>query len=209
MEWLSKATEIIKLALKHIWAVAIGTGLLIFLPEHLLKRIRVEQFAQNFGTYIGIAFLFSTLIVAMQITKGLWHAALKCRKRKKQLKETLLALTRLDPREQAILREFYLQNRNTIQLPFDQATVAGLVRKGILCLVGTVAERSLAGMLVPMKLSPAADAHLTFEMIELPQTPLSEANIQFLRKNRPEFLPEIEQHNQLFHTTWTRRQIPY
>jgi hypothetical protein len=76
---------------------------------------------------------------------------------------------------------------------------------GILCQVGSIGERWLAGLLFSVKFSDHVDQHLTPAMIDFPREPLSHTDIEFLRQSRLDFLPEIEHHNELFHTTWNRR----
>jgi hypothetical protein len=210
VEWLGKVIEALKLPLRYVWAIAIAAAILLFSPPLVLKRLRVEKFIQDFGAYIGIVFLVAAILTAIQLTLLAWKALNGRRRKKRYLEESLHALAHLDPKEKAVMREFYLQNQNTIQLPFDQATVAGLVAKGILYPVGMTGERSLAGTLRPTRIAEHVQKHLTHEMIELPRRePLSNEDIRFLRENRPKFLAEIEQHNELFHTSWPRMKIPY
>lgn len=207
MEWLSKALEFLKLPLKYIWAIVIAAGLLLFLPESALQRIHAQKFMQDFGAYIGLAFLVFGILLIIQLVSTLYLKISRWMARNKRLSNSLMELLRLDPSEKAILREFFIQNQNTLQLPIDQATVSGLITKGILTSAGSMGERSLAGVLFPVKMAEHIREHLKLELIDWPPEPLSEENIAFLRNNRPGFLAEIEHHNEVFHTTWSRRRL--
>lgn len=104
-------------------------------------------------------------------------------------------IAQLDYAEKAVLREFFIQRRHVIELPFDHPTVTGLVRKGILRLSGTQGYRSLAGSVFPVVLTGAARALLTPEHVELPHNP-NEQEVRAIRETRPNFLSEIERHDQ-------------
>lgn len=207
MEWLSKVTEFLRLPLRYVWAIAIGTGLLLFGPEALPRALRLEKLLQNYGEYIGGVFFLSALLAVIHTTIAAWTTIARWRARSHRLGQSLIELTRLDPKEKEVLREFCLQRQSTLQLPVDQATVAGLIDKGILRIAGHIGERSLAGMLFPVTLSEHIRDYLAPELIDMPRQPLSDKDIEFLRENRPEFLAEIDHHKDVFHTTWRRRGL--
>ena len=97
------------------------------------------------------------------------------------------------------------QGKNTIQLPVDQPTVVGLIHKGILETVGRLGERSTAGILFPAKISAMVDPHLTDALVGIPPELLSEDDKAVLVHGRPDFIVEIEEHHDLFHSSWRRR----
>jgi len=206
MEFLSKIIEFLKLPKRYVWVVALVSGLLLFLPEGFLARIHVEKFAHDFGSYIGLTFLVSTLILAVELVLLAWRS-LRGRKTHRERKERALAgLGRLDAQERAVLREFWIQGKNTIQLPVDQPTVVGLLDKGILETVGRLGERSTAGLLFPAKLSEAVDAHLTTSLVGLPLGEPTEEEKVAILQSRPDFVGEIEEHNDVFHSSWRGRR---
>jgi hypothetical protein len=120
-------------------------------------------------------------------------------------KEILSNLSKLDSKEKSVLREFYLQNQNTLQLPFDQPIVAGLLRKEILKIVGNIGERSLVGMLMSMEINTFIKEEVKPEHIDLPDLDnITSTDKDFIIKNRPDFIPEIIQRENLFHRGWRR-----
>jgi hypothetical protein len=174
-----------------------------------LRPFHLEKIAQDYGAQIGIVFLVSVILVVIQIVTSLWQKLHAKKISNDQKEESLEALHCLDRKEKSILREFFIQGQKTLQLPIDQVSVSGLINKGILCMAGNMGERSLAGLLCPVKISPFIERHLIPPMIGLPSEPPTDADIQFLRENRPDFIPEIARHNELFHTSWDRRPIRY
>jgi len=59
MNIYDKILSILKLPLRIIVLLAIILGLLLFLPNNLIKTLKLEQFIEEYGKYIGITFLFS------------------------------------------------------------------------------------------------------------------------------------------------------
>ena len=209
MEWLTKALEALKLPLKYIWVIAIASGLLLFVPSRYLDKINLTTICKDYGPIIGAIFLVSSILVGVHIVVSLWNYGRNRYLRSKREKYRKQALHSLDPKEKAVLREFYIQAQSTLQLPIDQPIVAGLLAKGILGRVGQHGERSLAGVLWPVVIHEDAEQELTLDMIELPEPNPPADKIQWLRDNRPDFMPEIEHHNEVFHTSWTRRRIDF
>ncbi len=75
--------------------------------------------------------------------------------------------------------------------------------KGILVLAGKYGERSTAGMLFLVKI--ADGIQVSIDMIDLPAGEPTPEEKDFIISNRPDFLPEIEAHNDLFHKSWWNR----
>jgi hypothetical protein len=93
-------------------------------------------------------------------------------------------------------------------LPYDNATISGLINRGILVLDGQIYEKSLAGLLMSIKINDLIKSHITFELINLPTSEkASEKEMDWLIKNRPDFMSEIDRHNELFHKSWNRRSF--
>lgn len=95
-----------------------------------------------------------------------------------------------------MLREFFLQGRNVIELPFDHPTVAGLARKGVVEIAGSQGYRSLAGNVFPVTVSESAKELLTLEHVDLPTQP-SEEDMQRIRQERSNFMRDIARHDDL------------
>ena len=156
MEWIVKIGELVKLPTKYFALVSIATGALCFLPKSVLSRLYLESVPSPLGTLVGIAFLMSTGLVALNVTTGLgnWidyqHRTMK---RRTAMERTLCEL---DPAEQSVLRKFFLGSQSTITMPLDKPVVAGLIACGILQQVGVFGWQSFHGMLFSFRISDLA-----------------------------------------------------
>lgn len=198
MDWITKIIEALKLPTKFIFCIFAVSLALIILPQPILVNFHLNDFATKYGLYIGIVAISSGVLLVTESIIYLWNLVLKRQRSKKAKKSALDRLKRLDPAEKSVLREFFLQGQNTIQLPMDHPVVAGLLTSGILVLVGQQGRMSLAGMLFSMKISEYIRDQLTYEIIDLPTGAPTERDLEFLRGNRPSFMKSIERERSIF-----------
>jgi len=198
LDWIKNIIEAAKLPTKFILCIFAVSIALIFLPENLLISSHLKEFADKYGIYIGITALVSGSLLFTEAVIYIWNLIRNTVNKRKIDKMALERIKNLDPAEKAVLREFFLQGRNTIKLPMDHPVIAGLLHNGILQLVGTHGRMSLAGMLFNMKMSDLVREHLTYEIIELPKGQPTQEDIEFLRQNRPEFISSIEREDSIF-----------
>lgn len=60
---LSKLTECIQLKPNYLFALALASGLILFLPREVLDAISLRQLAVNHREWIGIVFLLSSVLL--------------------------------------------------------------------------------------------------------------------------------------------------
>lgn len=200
----SRIIQLVKLPLKQIGIVAIASGVLLFSPHRLLVRMKADAFVNNYGTWISIVFVLSATSVVVNAIHWAWQARARSAKRAADELRRLDYLQRLSDQEKSVLREFYIQGQNTLRLPINHPTVTGLLRNGILVQLDSLCEGSLAGFLAPVAISNELPEPLVVAHIDLPREPVSEADRVYVLSNRPDFMPEIEHHNEIFHTSWRR-----
>jgi hypothetical protein len=94
-----------------------------------------------------------------------------------------------------VLREFFIQGKHVIELPVDHPTVAGLLQKGIVSLSGHQGYRGSAGSIFPVRLAKSARMLLAPVYVDLPTNP-TDAELEEIRAERPNFLREIQRHDQ-------------
>jgi len=99
----------------------------------------------------------------------------------------------LDRYEVAVLREFVIQDRNTLALPIDQPVVAGLLRKGVLVQLGSNYEHTLVGTLGAPRIRESLQDLITVELLRLAAAHPDPAELQRLRHERPSFMAYIEE----------------
>ncbi|MCK5607444.1 superinfection exclusion B family protein [Candidatus Pacearchaeota archaeon] len=198
MEWISKIIEAAKLPTKFILSIFLVAVALLFLPQELLSNLHLKEFIDKYGLYIGITALGSGTLLFMEILIHIWKTAQNKINHRKIKKAAFERVQKLDSAEKAVLREFFLQGQNTIKLPMDHPIVAGLLSSGILRMVGSHGRMSLAGMLFSMQISDFIREHLTYELLELPQSQATQTEIEFLRNNRPSFMSSIQEEESIF-----------
>mgnify|MGYP000274158078 CR=1 FL=1 len=202
-DWFDKLVAFIKLPMKYLWVAALFSGLTLFLPTEMVKELGLDVLLEKYRPWLGALFIFSTCLVVIEIFQIIWKKLKSNRLEAKFNSKLIDHLNDLDPHEKSVLREYFIQNRNTLQLPYDNATISGMLNHGLLHMAGNTGERSLAGMLLPIKINPKIRGLITNHMIDLPesQNP-TQADIEWIRDNRPEFTREIAHHNEVFHRSW-------
>ena len=101
----------------------------------------------------------------------------------------------LDGYEKAILREFFIQKRNTILVPEEDAAVAGLLQKGIIRIIGDGKQVLGVGWVYPVDLSPAAAAIIkdsSPQVIGFPPGIPTPEQVKKIQSLRPGFVWDIE-----------------
>jgi Super-infection exclusion protein B len=185
--------------------VVIASGLFLFLPRSALKALNVLQFVQNCGAYIGVVFILFLALAVVSTVTPISHLIHRKRRSLKFRNARSRALRNLDSDEKAVLREFSIQGRNTIWLPIDHPTVAGMLTNGILMPIGNYGKASPAGKLFPVKEADDVRAELNSAIIDLPESDQpSKQQIDWVIRNRPDFMPQIEQDIDVFHRSWDR-----
>jgi len=205
MEWLSKIVDIIKIPIKYFWMIFLMSLFLISLPDSWLNNIKLLDFRNSYHLYISLALIITLCLITVESSLFIYRKIKSNFSLKNYKKNLLTNLTRLDPQEQSVLREFFLQNQNTLRLPYDEPIVAGLIKKGILKIIGQLGEKSLAGVLLPIEINPIIKDDILPEQIHFPTSnPLTKEDEEFLLNNRPDFMPEIYHHIKVFHRGWWR-----
>jgi hypothetical protein len=170
-------------------ATVLLTGGLLVAPDYWLVVLRLENFESEYGWLVGIGFAVSlALLVANALMWG-WEwlqEAWKDRARERAMRSSIGTL---DEHEKQVLREFYIQNKNTILLPIENPTVAGLLRKEIICIVGEGGQNiSGVGTPFPVGLSPLALTLINPQSVGISLDKLAGTQSGAITWPRPSFL---------------------
>jgi len=198
MEWITKLFDLKKIPTKFIFFVWFVSIFLINLPKETIEKLGITEFQKDFGKYFGIALIASTGLLIMIFFNWIYEKANNQRltaKYKKQIKNSILDL---DHHEKAILREYYIQGKNTLKIPIDEPTISGLLDKRILYSVGNYGEMSIVGMLFNCSISKIARENLNNFVLELPNGEPSKSDIERIKKSRPEWVIKLESNRSLF-----------
>jgi hypothetical protein len=129
-ELIKTLFDVHKLPTKIFLLVGIIGSLIFYAPSELIP-IKFSN-NSNLKIYIWLVYAFCTGIFIINcitfIANGINRFFIKS-SLKKEFKETL---DNLDTFELAVIREFYLYSKNTLEFPFDDPTVVGLVNKDVL-----------------------------------------------------------------------------
>ncbi len=200
-KFFEKLFDINKIPTKLIIVVWLSSALILFVPRQFLTKLNLDGFLHEYGKFIGISFVLSsgfTLIALWTYISGL----ISRRKLSKKIKESIIKdINYLDSHEKALLREFFINGKHTLQLPFDNDTVVGLVNKYIIYLASSTGFTYLHGAYFPYTISDIAKKHLTYKILELPENPTEEEKWKIL-DSRPNWAKDRSRIDDLFNTRW-------
>jgi len=124
--------ERLKLAPRYLVAIALGAGLLVFLPERIQHTLGLDGVVQSYRGWFGVALIvsLSTLAVWMVLVPiNAWRE----RRLKAKLRERMLSrLHNLTEGEKQILRYYFAKDSRSNRLKIDDGTVNGLVMAGVI-----------------------------------------------------------------------------
>lgn len=201
MDFFKSIFDITKLPTKIFLVLSLISGFFIFANEELIKKFKLEKF-DEYGQYIGAIFLFSTSLVIINFIIWIFNTISTRIRIKKLKKEFSKRLKELDLYEQSVLREFYINGKNSLKMPIDDAVVSGLLNKKIL-----VYNQQFSGNMIGsgfdfvLSINPLAKKYLTTEDIGLSYEE-SEKNHNFLKNNRPNWVNRVNRFDNLMNDLW-------
>ena len=125
-EIIKAILEVLKLAPRYLGALAIAAAIILFAPASFLKQLGVYDFANNNRNWIGLTFLGSAVLFAIDrlIASVGWFR----RKRNSNVRKLhqLKRLHNLTEDEKQILRYYVAKGTKTNYLRYDDGVVQGL-----------------------------------------------------------------------------------
>lgn len=188
---ISQLKDLGSVPTKVILFVWLSSGTLLIAPAGFLSTLRLEKLMADHGHWVGIAWLLSSVFLAVSISYG-GHAIWKRRKRRLlQDERATKAIAELADAERAVLREFIFQQQPVVNMPIDDPVVVGLIGNGILERVSGLGNYSFAGIVFPLRITEVAERLLKPAHLDLSESP-SEHEIKRLVAHRPHFAAAIE-----------------
>lgn len=130
---------------------------------------------------------------------------LALRNKKQQSKrielKILKEIARLNVHEQAALREFYIQSKDTLEMPMLDDTIIGLQNKGVIYQASNAGPVYVHGTFFSYAITDFARENLTFQMLELPENP-SEEDKNRIFNARPYWAKEQSRIEQRRNSSW-------
>lgn len=140
METLTKLADYFrKVPPAFLVAIVTVLGLILFLPEEVVKTLAVDEFRNIHRIWMGPTFLLAGSFLVARLLNYLIQEYFQWR----QLKSMQKNLHQLTPEEKGYLLPYIQGQKNTIYVGPEDGIMNGLVAKGIICRVsdsGTLTE---------------------------------------------------------------------
>jgi hypothetical protein len=124
--------EFLKLAPRYLVAIALGAGLVVFLPAKTQHTLGLDGIVQSYRAWFGVALVLSVSLLCVWIVLVPINALRRARRNKKQRDYLHKRLRTLTEGEKQILRYYFAKGTRSNRLKIDDGTVNGLVMSGII-----------------------------------------------------------------------------
>lgn len=118
--------DFLKLPSNVMSAISLASGVILFLPDELLKKMYMIEFKNNWGVIIGATFIVSTSILVIGILKNIYKFLYKKYSDFKFKKNSGKLLNSLDMYKKTIVYMLYIRDNNTFELPLNDGAVVFL-----------------------------------------------------------------------------------
>lgn len=164
---------------------------LLVAPDVVLRPLHLVDLRSAHRDLAGLVLVASCVWLALTlVAAGRRHVGERRRRRERA--------AALDTAEQAVLREFFLQGRNTIAVPVNDLAVSGLLTEGVLAQVGGNVQPTPRGLVAAVRIDPALRKHLAPGSIGLSSWTPAETERRRLLQARPAFVGEVARWDAIF-----------
>lgn len=198
---LEKLFDIKKIPTKFLFVIWLSSGFILFVPNNFLIKLNLSDFLKDYGKYIGIIFLISSTFLMVTLLYYIGSLINRYRMTKKIKDSILNDIKCLNINEKALLREFYINDKQTLQMPLDNDTVVGLVNKHIIYQASSTGFTYSHGAYFPYTMTEIAFKNLTPEMIDIPKKITEDAKRR-ISSQRPTWAIEKSRFENLFNSRW-------
>lgn len=118
--------DFFKLPTKIMFAIALASGMVLFLPDNVVAKMYMVDFRNKYGFAIGLLFLISFSILTVTLIIGIYKYFSYKRSMKKFKATAKERLQKLDNYQKAIVYGLYMEDNHTSELPFHDGAVKWL-----------------------------------------------------------------------------------
>lgn len=180
--------DLTKLPVKFFFLFSVLSGFILFADSKILEKIHLEKLNETYGWIIGLVFISTTGLIIVNFVIWIFKKANYKIKFHKVKKEYIAKLRNLDFHEKAVLREFIITQKSSIEVPIDDPTISGLIRKNILTINQQFGNGFIMnGMNASVSMTKFVDENLLFEDIGLVENP-TEEEVELIKNNRPNWI---------------------
>ena len=197
MDFISNIYSFLKLPFRFIVLLFIVMGALLFLPKKIITILKLHDFIEEYGKYIGIVFVVSLGYIIMSFFPFLYkviYIKIKFKKIKSKITEKLKTLTYI---EQYFLREFFIQGKDVIEAPMECTELTSLYNKNIIEFASKNIRSFISGNYASILINPLVKNKITYKHVGLSHGELTPQQIQKIKSERPDFLFALEKINNL------------
>jgi len=140
---INNILNLIKLPKRVYLIVLIISGTILFSDNSFITKLALNEFKDKYTLWIGVTFLTSLAFFSIGIVELIYRKAcvfITSRNEKSAeaevIKKFKVLTSNIDKHELSVVREFYIQKKNTIEMSIEDSTVIGLTNKKILKQVG-------------------------------------------------------------------------
>lgn len=128
--------DFFKLPPHTLFALALGTGLVLFLPDSIISKLYLLNFRNNCGWVISLIFIISftllVTIIVVKIGKKLYDKILYRKLKKKRIKY----LKELDKVKTQTIKEFLKEEDQTLTLNYNNGVTQQLLHMYVIQMAG-------------------------------------------------------------------------
>lgn len=118
--------DFFKLPTKIMAAIALATGMMLFLPDTLISKIYLNEFRNEYGFIIGTTFIVSISILIIGIIISIYNYFYQIHKNKKIKENSEKVIKALDDYKKTIVYLLYNEDNHTHELPLNDGAVVFL-----------------------------------------------------------------------------------
>jgi hypothetical protein len=126
-EAISKFLEFIS---KYSWAVAITTGVLVFIPSGAKNEIGIEEMFEAYKGFIWILFILSSVLFLGFLGDKSFGVFAKYRRKRKRINILRSRIQSLSDGEHKTIAYCLLKNTQSFRGKYDNSDAASLVQRG-------------------------------------------------------------------------------
>lgn len=118
--------DFFKLPSKIMSAILLASGMILFLPDEIIRKMYMIDFKNKYGFIIGVVFIISISILTIGILISIYKFLHNKYSNFKFKKNSGKLLESLDVYKKAIVYGLYKQDNNTAELPLNDGAIVFL-----------------------------------------------------------------------------------
>ena len=183
-KYLKALFDLTKLPTKFFFLISVVSGFVLFADSAFLnEKLFLTKIKTEHGWILGITFILTAGLVIVNFVIWLFNSISQKLLIKKLKKQFVKKVKNLDPHEKSVIREFVLRGQKSIEMPIDDAVVAGLLSNKILVMNRQFGNSSIMrGMNTALSINEYAEELLENKDVDLSENPTEQ---EVAKLNRP------------------------